>query len=718
MGSACLRIGYEGELMFGGMISRPNDQVIALDDDDDGDDMVIVKSSSSCIKNAALGRAQSSQNDDVIIIEDDHKRQGDGRLGQRMEKALTIVMTNNPRRWSLQQVKAVIQMICEGQPSLIDPFDIANEALVELFGSGGGGDSQSQLYGDDSEEDLVPRRPTAGSSSSTYPPLTDLTATPPAPRTKRKDAVVVIDATGNTQTISSSSSSSSSSVKSLHRPPTMAQDIIEQPTMTPLEEVLRIFPDAATDAVNALLRKNIYRVDVTIQTMLDEGYEKVKVKVKPNTAVGTGSGSGSSSTPAAPQIDFTSSSWETSAAYRTDAIVELCNNFPFIKTESIKGLFRKEKHHYYHTLKKIEEMTGIKARMNIREKYQPYFVIPAESIITIRERLDKSYKDLKVQTRATARNITQPKDIVDDPTLQTELLWVSKKRLVEIEQEDKKVAEELNYQLAQNEGALLECGCCYAEHPFESLIQCSEGHLFCKECLQRYAEQVLFGDGRSVLKCMNTSEQCTGTFTESMLRASLPEKVLAKYSEALMRDVLKAAHVENIVNCHNCSFQAEMAENMGHVLHCPDCGLDTCKLCGDQAHIPLKCSEVEKKKDTAKRVSVEEAMTQARVRECPRCHTRFYKTEGCNKMTCSCGAFICYCCREDITKQRYEHFCKVPHCRHNNCGKCKLFTDSVEDDRRAMLDAGLKTLKEFEAEEKEATEQGDNLPKNEVRPEK
>ena len=30
-------------------------------------------------------------------------------------------------------------------------------------------------------------------------------------------------------------------------------------------------------------------------------------------------------------------------------------------------------------------------------------------------------------------------------------------------------------------------------------------HLFCRECLQRYAEQTVFGDGRSNLKCMDSS---------------------------------------------------------------------------------------------------------------------------------------------------------------------------------------------------------------------
>ena len=97
--------------------------------------------------------------------------------------------------------------------------------------------------------------------------------------------------------------------------------------------------------------------------------------------------------------------------------------------------------------------------------------------------------------------------------------------------------------------------------------------------------------------------------------------------------------------------------------------------------------------DVNNRQVVEEAMTNARVRECPKCKTRFYKTEGCNKMTCSCKHVICYICRQTI--KNYSHFCQTPNCDHKSCNKCPLFTNSVEDDRLAMKEAGLKVTRMY-----------------------
>ena len=108
-------------------------------------------------------------------------------------------------------------------------------------------------------------------------------------------------------------------------------------------------------------------------------------------------------------------------------------------------------------------------------------------------------------------------------------------------------------------------------------------------------EESVFGNGRTLIKCMNTSEVCAGYFTTGTLKSSLPEKVLKAYDDALIKENLKNAKLENLVSCRVCQLQVEMPESSGSVLTCMVCNVDTCRYCGEDSHIPLRCSEVEKK---------------------------------------------------------------------------------------------------------------------------
>ena len=147
------------------------------------------------------------------------------------------------------------------------------------------------------------------------------------------------------------------------------------------------------------------------------------------------------------------------------------------------------------------------------------------------------------------------------------------------------------------------------------------------------------------------------------------------------------------------------------VFTCPieDCQYESCRKCGRASHIPYRCEEIEAKEHEEERKKkihtdhkdqgrkkVEEAISDAKIRHCPKCSTAFIKSDGCNKMKCPCGILMCYICRKELDKHDpYSHFCRAPHCDHKSCNTCRLYTNNEEDDKLAMKEAGVTALTEF-----------------------
>jgi len=133
------------------------------------------------------------------------------------------------------------------------------------------------------------------------------------------------------------------------------------------------------------------------------------------------------------------------------------------------------------------------------------------------------------------------------------------------------------------------------------------------------------------------------------------------------------------------------------------CGRASCMVCHKawiDVHVCYESSLI------ALRTQVEQAMSMAIKRVCPKCSTAFVKTEGCNKLTCPCGYKMCYVCRQDIGAKTgphagYQHFCSHFNPLGNGrpcsqCTRCNLYEN--EDTEKILSRAKEEAEKKWREE--------------------
>ncbi|KAG8007173.1 hypothetical protein GBF38_023344, partial [Nibea albiflora] len=154
-----------------------------------------------------------------------------------------------------------------------------------------------------------------------------------------------------------------------------------------------------------------------------------------------------------------------------------------------------------------------------------------------------------------------------EASLQKELSFYQQKAKEWAEHEDFLLALQVNEDEYKKDGQLIECGCCYGEFAFEKMTQCSDGHLFCKECLVKYAQEAVFGSGKSELSCMEGGCPCSYPVCE--LEKVLPENILCKYYERQAEEAVAATCADELVRCPFCNFPALLDKDMS-LFSCPN----------------------------------------------------------------------------------------------------------------------------------------------------
>ena len=133
--------------------------------------------------------------------------------------------------------------------------------------------------------------------------------------------------------------------------------------------------------------------------------------------------------------------------------------------------------------------------------------------------------------KSRKKNKSKPVEVTDIH-LTEEITWVSSKQKELQEQIDHITAMLTLREAAEEAGCTVECQCCYGDFAFEEMCQCAEGtHLFCLSCLRRYAQEQLFGQNKTVLKCMaddDSGKQCPAGFDDFTMGRALSKKVMAK----------------------------------------------------------------------------------------------------------------------------------------------------------------------------------------------
>lgn len=258
-------------------------------------------------------------------------------------------------------------------------------------------------------------------------------------------------------------------------------------------------------------------------------------------------------------------------------------------------------------------------------------------------------------------------------------------------------------------GEMVECQCCFTDTPIPKSTHCDESHFFCLECARSHVKSQI-ELSRYEITCIDGSG-CKAPFTRNEKHRFLDTKLLGVLDRLQQQADLRVADMEGLESCPFCDYAAicpPVEEDKEFRCRMPDCETVSCRLCKVKSHLPMTCAEHKKEQGVSERHVLEEAMTNALVRPCPKCSVAILKEGGCNKMVCTkCATCVCDYCGKDISKEGYSHF-------DNGQGidpltgkkkKCPTQDNTFDRNQKRVQEAQKEAMEKVRAENPELSEE-------------
>ncbi|KAK4140960.1 uncharacterized protein C8A04DRAFT_39491 [Dichotomopilus funicola] len=203
------------------------------------------------------------------------------------------------------------------------------------------------------------------------------------------------------------------------------------------------------------------------------------------------------------------------------------------------------------------------------------------------------------------------------------------------------------------------CPACFCDA--DDPLRTSCGHTYCSECFSNLCTAE--GSTTNIFRITCVAESCNKALELPELRdllssASFETLLQSSFASYIRQNPTEFQHCPT-TDCKQV-YRASSTESLAtHTVSptftCPDCLVSICTSCR-VSHTPLSCAEHRSNHAEGAEFSSEQK-AKLGIKECPRCRAGIEKNGGCNHISCSCRAHLCWKCLEvfKTSEECYAH---------------------------------------------------------------